>query len=333
MAIARLVRAAADPSRLSRLDADSADLVSALEAGIACRAAVTHGSQIRFAPRDRRLDDPVPRGSRHGLQVAVTFQFVEVSASAALTFAIEATRVARAAAMAQTVIDIAAAGGTVPADVDFAQLLEIRPEGAAARLHSLSAAHAAGDTRSTMTIDSERAKVDPSLVQLATKLSDTYCHAVGMTGVAWKDLAEAERNADLTAIAAVRNMIWSERADVLAKVVEMSTLAHEIATSAFARRMADQTASSEVRARLLAEEMTSDQVASKASQIFGLAAVVLAGAGAEGASITPCRLPADGGEPYVFPPCRQCGTPEGGQRPDLRTDWRCSACGATGSGQ
>jgi hypothetical protein len=146
MAIARLVRAVADQSNLSQIDATSADLVSSLEAGIACRAAVSRRSQIRFLPRDRRLDDPVPRGDRHGLQVAAAFQFVEEFSPAALAFAIETTRVARAAAMAQVVIDIDATGGTVPADVDFTQLLEISSEGAAAWLHNLAAAHAAGDT-------------------------------------------------------------------------------------------------------------------------------------------------------------------------------------------
>lgn len=253
MAIARLVRAVADPSNYNRLDATAAELVASLEAGITCYAAVTQRSQIRFSPRERRLDDPVPRGARHGLRVAASFQFVDEFAPAALAFAIEATRISRAAMMAQAVIDIAAAGGTIPDDTDFAQLLEI-----------------------------------------------------------------------------------DERAAMLTAVEEMSKLAHKIAMGADARRLADTTTNPTIRAKLLAKELTSAQIAAMASSIFELAVTVLATAGVPGASITSCRLPDDGEDPGSgrgATPCRQCGTPEGGQRSDLRADWRCSACGATGSGQ
>lgn len=312
LGIARIIRAVADPLNHARLDAEVTELVASLEAGLTCYAILDLVQirdqlvQIRFSPRGH-----APRR----LQALVAYRFVELPAAFALEVSLECVRIARAAAMAQVVINIDAAGGTVPADVDFAHLLEISPEGAAAWLHNLAAAHAAGDSlvvpraraapglaaRSARALWSERAEVDdPSLVPLATKLSDTYCHVVGMTGTAWKDLGEAERRADLTAIAAVRRMIWSERADVLIKVGEMSTMAHEIAMSADARRLADRTASSEIRSKLLAKELTSDQVAGKASQIFELAVAVLAGAGAEGASITSCRMP-DDEEPSIGP--------------------------------
>lgn len=137
---------------------------------------------------------------------------------------------------------------------------------------------------------------DPSLVPLAAKLSDTYCDAIGMTGTSWRELGEAERKADLTAMAVVRRMIWAERADVLAKVAKISTMAHQIGAGVDARRLADRTANATIRAKLLSKELTSDQIAGLAMSIFELAVQVLAAAGVEGASITSCSMPDEAGQ-------------------------------------
>lgn len=153
LGIARIVRAVADPLNHPRLDAAAPELVASLEAGLTCYAALDliHAgdrlAQIRFTPRF------TPRGAGERLTAMAAFQFVEETAAAALEIATCAVRVARAAALAQAVIDIAAAGGTVPVDADFAQLLEISPEGAAASLRNLAAAVAAGHPATIASIE------------------------------------------------------------------------------------------------------------------------------------------------------------------------------------